>query len=386
MTVQHPKLVASEAAVPGRLAFLDALRGVAALTVFLSHAAERVSPFLQNIVHTRFDLGHFGVTLFFMCSGFIIPFSLERQRSLRSFWISRIFRLYPLYWLTIGISIALEFATSDSGSLMAFIARNSRMILGNLTMLQMFMGISHIRGEYWTLSFEMLFYIVMTVLFVLRMHWRTLQLTVGLIVMSLVVEAILPLMLGAQFPVGILSFLALMCMGTILYRVHSGELATRTAAVVLTLGFIMLLIAPLAKGASEGNVWEYLNLTSSRLAAVLVFVMVFAVRSRTPYRFMVYMGTLSYSLYLMQTYIMMVNVGHPILNVLAWFTLQLVVATATYYWIERPGINCGRWLNGSLRSLRVSSMPLVLPVKQALPPVSQAGTQGADRSAEPLQR
>src|SRR4029079_3048808 len=141
-----------------RLEFLDVLRGIAAMTVFFSHVAERVSPTLRDIVHTRFDLGHFGVTLFFMCSGFIIPFSLERQNSLYRFWISRIFRLYPLYWFTIGLSIFLAYIQSGERSFSQFLLANSKTILGNLTMLQLFLGIPHIRGEYWTLAFEMLFY------------------------------------------------------------------------------------------------------------------------------------------------------------------------------------------------------------------------------------
>src|SRR5262245_66328571 len=98
---------------PSRLLFLDALRGIAAMAVFISHAAERVSPILRDIVHTRFDLGHFGVTLFFLCSGFIIPFSLERQNSLPRFWIIRAFRLYPLYWFTIGFSDVLPHAMCE---------------------------------------------------------------------------------------------------------------------------------------------------------------------------------------------------------------------------------------------------------------------------------
>src|SRR5262245_18274368 len=154
---EHPEL--------SRLLFLDALRGIAAMAVFISHAAERVSPILRDIVHTRFDLGHFGVTLFFLCSGFIIPFSLERQNSLPRFWISRTFRLFPLYWFTIGISVFLAYAMSERRSLSALLSANSSIILGNMTMLQLFMGIPHIRGEYWTLSFEMLFYIVMSMLF-----------------------------------------------------------------------------------------------------------------------------------------------------------------------------------------------------------------------------
>jgi peptidoglycan/LPS O-acetylase OafA/YrhL len=334
----------SESSASRRLVFLDALRGLAALTVFVSHTAERVSVTLSQIIHTRFDLGHFGVTLFFLCSGFIIPFSLERQNSLSSFWISRIFRLYPLYWFTIGVSVFLAFSQSTGRSFGAFLFTNSSMILGNLTMLQLFLGIPHIRGEYWTLSFEMLFYIIMSALFLLKINKYTFQFTLALIVLSLLVEALLPLTFGVQFPVGILSFLALMFMGTTLFRVYSGELSARAGLTVAALGLIMLFVTPLAKGISEERAWQHLNLISVRLAAVIVFGMVFLVRSYQPSRFMLYLGMISYSLYLMQTYVMIIDVHNSALNVLFWIVAQLVVATVTYYWIERPGIALGRRL------------------------------------------
>jgi peptidoglycan/LPS O-acetylase OafA/YrhL len=345
------KLAGREHDGAGRLAFLDALRGIAAMAVFFSHAAERVSPTLRDIVHTRFDLGHFGVTLFFLCSGFIIPFSLERQNSLKSFWISRIFRLYPLCWFTIGLSMILAFTQGEGRSLSAFLFANGGTILANITMLQLFLGVPHIRAEYWTLAFEMLFYIVMSVLFMFKMNRYTWQFTLGMILMSLVVESLLPLMIGLQFPVGILSFLTLMFMGTIMYRVHSGELSTRTGAVIVALGFVMLFVTPLSKGISEERTWEYLNLISARLAAVIVFGMVFVVRSRPPSRVMLYLGTISYSLYLMQTYVMIINVHNAALNVLCWLIVQIIVATATYRWIEQPGIALGRRLRSSVRTI-----------------------------------
>jgi peptidoglycan/LPS O-acetylase OafA/YrhL len=153
-----------------------------------------------------------------------------------------------------------------------------------------------------------------------------------------------------------LSFLTLMFMGTILYRAHTGELSARSAAVIVALGFVMLLVTPLAKGISEGRTWEYLHLLSSRLAAVIVFSLVFAARSRAPARLMVYLGTISYSLYLMQTYVMSIDVHHVALNIVVWLIALLLVATATYRWIEQPGIDCGRWLN---RGLRMNRRPAV---------------------------
>ena len=54
-----------------------------------------------------FRFGQFGVVLFFLCSGFIIPASLERHGSLQGFWISRFFRLYPIYWVATLAALAL---------------------------------------------------------------------------------------------------------------------------------------------------------------------------------------------------------------------------------------------------------------------------------------
>src|SRR5207237_10271908 len=81
-----------------RLQFLDAVRGIAAFTVAVQHTVETVSPSYLKWSHEVFRPGEWGVILFFVSSGFIIPVSLERYRSVGRFWIGRFFRLYPLYW------------------------------------------------------------------------------------------------------------------------------------------------------------------------------------------------------------------------------------------------------------------------------------------------
>jgi peptidoglycan/LPS O-acetylase OafA/YrhL len=37
----------------------------------------------------------YGVFVFFLVSGYIVPASLERKGSVHGFWVSRVFRLYP---------------------------------------------------------------------------------------------------------------------------------------------------------------------------------------------------------------------------------------------------------------------------------------------------
>lgn len=88
-----------------RLDFIDALRGFAALYVLVYHTAMVPKPtltvphWLEPLIHN----GGTGVTLFFVISAFTLCYTLDgRQReslSTRKFYIRRIFRIVPLYYL-----------------------------------------------------------------------------------------------------------------------------------------------------------------------------------------------------------------------------------------------------------------------------------------------
>jgi peptidoglycan/LPS O-acetylase OafA/YrhL len=326
-----------------RLDFLDMLRGLAATSVFVSHIGERVWPAFHDMVYTRFDLGNFGVMLFFLCSGFIIPISLEQQNSLRLFWIRRILRLYPLYWFSIALSVVLAYIVTRGIPVSDFLATNGATILANMTMLQLTFGFTHIRSEYWTLMFEMFFYIIVSLLFVLGMIKRTVQVTVALILVAILVEAILPLMFGIRFPIGIISFIATMFTGTIFYRLYSGEISRRTACVVVGLSIAMLLVTTIGEPGGDG-MGRYLNFITARMAACIAFSMAFLLRFHHMPRFMLYLGTLSYSIYLLQTFVTWVDFGGLVLNALGWSILILPVAWLSYRWIEHPAITLGQQL------------------------------------------
>ena len=62
---------------------------------------------MQAAVYQWINPGDYGVFVFFIISGYIVPASLERRGSVRAFWVSRIFRLYPLYLLAVGLAVLL---------------------------------------------------------------------------------------------------------------------------------------------------------------------------------------------------------------------------------------------------------------------------------------
>lgn len=78
---------------------IDGLRAISVILVITFHAAE---PAFQGIN------GYLGVTIFFVISGFLITTLLLREEentgriNIRNFYIRRIFRIFPLYYLALG--------------------------------------------------------------------------------------------------------------------------------------------------------------------------------------------------------------------------------------------------------------------------------------------
>lgn len=109
---------------PARLECLDALRGIAALVVFVQHAfsmfpvPERASlaGVLFRIEHRLFS-GAAAVDLFFVLSGFVLtlPYVGARPKpmSYADFMVRRITRLYPAFWIAVAVALAMRLAFSD---------------------------------------------------------------------------------------------------------------------------------------------------------------------------------------------------------------------------------------------------------------------------------
>src|SRR5688572_4853849 len=88
---------------------LTGLRGVAAYSVLLAHAAHASIPYYDDLIYQR--LSAFGMSLFFVLSGFVIYYNYAEsfaRESLPSagwkFFVARFARLYPLYAISIIIA------------------------------------------------------------------------------------------------------------------------------------------------------------------------------------------------------------------------------------------------------------------------------------------
>ena len=97
-----------------RFAFVDALRGFAALSVVLYHAYEggHITGLLAELpawVTQLLRQGSIGIAVFFVLSGFVIAHSVAKSRVtlpfVGRFMLRRSLRLEPPYWLAIALAI-----------------------------------------------------------------------------------------------------------------------------------------------------------------------------------------------------------------------------------------------------------------------------------------
>lgn len=151
-----------------RIYTIDLLRFIASISVVLYHlffrgwAADNMSDVSFENIGYVFRYGYLGVDLFFILSGFVISHSID-NKSISGFVISRISRLYPIYWLSVTITCFVSIAIGDSR-----FSVDLYQYLMNLTMFHNYANVESIDGVYWTLFVEMKFYILIGIFLILN--------------------------------------------------------------------------------------------------------------------------------------------------------------------------------------------------------------------------
>ncbi|HVU56179.1 MAG TPA: acyltransferase [Puia sp.] len=330
-----------------RLEFLDFLRCMAAMSVLIQHACEKMFPSFVYFTTHYFQFGVFGVSLFFLCSGFVIPVSLEKTHSLRKFWINRVFRLYPLYLVSMGATLVLIMA--DGRPLPSFTD-----LLANLTMLQKFLDRPSILHLYWTLSLEMAFYIMVSLIFLAGWLKKTVALAVASLVISLLIGVV-----GTQvFHLfsngwGTAFYFSTMFIGFLYYRRLQGKVgaATFTAVVLAAMGTLCLITYFNLYGKDKPEAMgtlSFLPVTTAIAGAYLLFSLSFAARRIQYPGFMLTLGVISYSLYLVQATVFSIIPAfrQPWLTVIVWLAAIILVSFLTYRLVEKPFMSIGKRLQG----------------------------------------
>ena len=351
-----------------RLGWLDALRGIAAIAVVFQH----VLPWLLGpqfaISHAHFDLGIFGVILFFLISGYIVPASLERRGDVRAFWVGRIFRIYPLY-LTVFVAALILLPRKHAGVAASVYAHPFQALVANSTLVQFFLNIPNGLAVAWTLSFEMVFYFAVSALFVMgrQRYSSTVSMTFAVAALALggvlpsalfgssatsvyvltgvcaavMVAALAGILSGNQLALragavalGLLGLvlitlnggsaafesmmiLATMFTGTVVNRAESGQISRREAIICCGFVFLAGIVSGYLYNRGHGThlTWtaNWQSWDTAFVAAWLLFGIGLLLRHRTFPKVLTWLGTISYATYLVHV---------PMIAAMAWgFTI-----------------------------------------------------------------
>jgi peptidoglycan/LPS O-acetylase OafA/YrhL len=243
------------------------------MMVVVFHLHENLRPAVQAwfppLLSTLFANGNLGVDIFFVLSGFVIAHSVsngERSwRYLGRFGLRRSIRLDPPLWMTILVEVVLIRISLRLFPALGTPVPGWSQIIANVTYTQRFLGIPDIVPVFWSLTYEVQFYIVLVgSLVLLHRVPRSRSLTPALFLAAFCYS--LGIWLGAfpspvrglfidrwfQFALGIaawavfmrhvskgafaalcvVTLCAILALSPVAYRVHSTEVALLSAVVI----------------------------------------------------------------------------------------------------------------------------------------------------------
>ena len=316
-----------------RITGLDALRGLAAFSVLLGHYTANYDRLYGHSGPLLFSYpwAGYGVTLFFMISGFVILMTAERVKSPLDFAWARFSRLYPAYWTAVILTFTVLTVFSLPGRQPTF----PRMLV-NLTMFQNLVGVGSIDGVYWTLHVEMYFYVMIFLLLCAGRIRLTEFLLLGLVCLSVAEELLLRGVnndvLKRVHNILILDHAFAFAIGVILFRSIKSPRWWHPVAVAGCLAYAYFFKPPTDFYVSVG-------------LAGLVYLTTRGWLRFLDWRPLVFLGTISYPLYLVHQ-----NVGYVIIragyraglgtnaSVAVATAAALLIATAITFLVERPAM------------------------------------------------
>ena len=315
----------------GRILELDAFRGIAVLAVILFHYTFKYhEDFGFEDPGFLFTHGHYGVQLFFIISGYVIFMTVDKVQTARKFLWLRFTRLFPVYWVCIVISfLGLSFIGLTDRAV------NWKAFLFNFTMLQDLFQIPNVDGAYWSLLPELMFYLAMVVLILLKLKkhitivcliWLGCVVAAKFIELPSYIQQIMNLKYGMLFIAGIHFYLLKNEV-----PISQNKKTLYWITILLSLAVCYLVFDELA----------------AYILMPIFFLMFFFLEQGwlrfLKFKPLVFIGTISYPLYLSHQ-----NLGYMLLNELQlnfWIELSLTIVLAImlgillHYLVEKPAIN-----------------------------------------------
>lgn len=292
-----------------KLLGLQILRGFAAWFVVMHHLSQEwfnwKPPF--NFLKVL-DYGSFGVDIFFVLSGFIMYYSVKfNRRGGIAFFLDRFFRVFPVYWfMTLLLLISYVILPLKSYNTLftwdtllkslALIPSDNPSGIGNYPFL--YVG--------WTLTYEMFFYVMLSVSLLIN---KKRALMIASICLSILPVALMNIPLLGHSNLLLYEFVFGVLIAHVYTTVSSGKYKNLIKPVNAIPLFIVICISGLLAKKFDVFSLVQVKLIIAGLIVVLFLLIENIVQRLSRVGFLVLLGDISYSTYLI----------HPV--ILGWFRL-----------------------------------------------------------------
>ena len=335
--------------------YIQYLRGYAALMVVVDHAILamlRQYPQYAGLEPFAGDLGALGVRIFFVISGYIMVAiaydSFAKPHATTKFWLARIKRIAPLYYLASALVLILplgmgghkSFTPTSIVESLLFLPANARPDEQHLL---------PVLGAGWTLVYEMFFYALFGLSLLFRRQiglWVTPAALAFLVLLGAAAKRHVPNaeMNPLLFYTNTITVLFALGMGIGIWQ-RSRFFLTRAIPAPAFIGMaiplaVVLYLNVKMPGSYPG--WRSLLIYGLAGASVLICV---AARPRPVNRTMELLGNASFSIYLFHVFGMrgsltlwdsVVSTPMPLVRCVVSIVASLIVGLLAYRYLEQP--------------------------------------------------
>jgi exopolysaccharide production protein ExoZ len=347
--------------------WVHVLRAVAALAVMIAHShGSAITMGIGDYV-PDFPIGAAGVDLFFVISGFVMVVAsadLFGQRGASSYFFARrLARIVPLYWLVTGIFVVALIVGEHAGAQHLSI---SNVVASLLFIPNRLPGgeVAPIYGAGWTLNFEMAFYVVFSVVLLLRPRIAIPALSLAMLGLAYIAPRY-PLALPFSFwtnPI-IVEFVFGMIIG--LLRLEGYRISSWIAMLLVAVGFCWFAASALTFWIDFGREFCW-GLPAAAMVTGAGLCRTDLVSRNQLSRPLILMGDASYSLYLFHLPAavfpykvfgrILPPTSSPYLYVAMLFASCIASAIAIHLLIERPTT---KWLQQRINGFAAEKNPLL---------------------------
>ncbi|KAB0493731.1 acyltransferase family protein [Pseudomonas vancouverensis] len=297
---------------------------------------------------------YFGLALFFLISGFIIPVSLEKGSKV-NYVVRRIARILPTAFVcTIITSLVMLAGIYVEGSSVAPFSVVA--VLANALLVRDMLGQPFIDTAIWTLEIEVHFYIICFVISFFsgqKKAWVILSLPALFFLASLALTySTGPYEIYRRYLNVIAingSFLGVMFVGMALYNFSTGNWSVLKTAIMV---FVLLVLNNLTLQNYASSTFTIIY--ANHVSAVLVFIRLMLLGDRVPYfKLMDKLAEISYPLYLLHGgcgytifYMVYKSTHNTSVSLFASFVAVSSLTYIVHWTIERPSTPVGKRVAG----------------------------------------